>query len=219
MFSLYNIQFQSWFKKAFSPSQKHYYYYKSNFKNLIALLTLSLVFCFNLAPSIVMANEEIQMPTQLNAYDFNSNKNIQLDLNNETNVIVFLSAKCPCSNSHIEHLKYLKKQYPKVQFIAVHSNADEELELAKQYFAKSQLNFPALQDNKAQIANQLKAFKTPHAYVFHNKQLKYIGGVSNSNSLEKATTKYLEEVLFDITNNKTLRWTETRTLGCFISRG
>lgn len=135
-------------------------------------------------------------------------------------VVVFLSAKCPCSNSHVQEVKELSLQHPDFQFVAVHSNVDEDLELTQPYFEKAQFSFPVIQDKKTEIADQLKALKTPHAFIYLADGTKaYEGGVSNSKDCERADRLYLREALQDLQAQKPVRTPEGRTLGCVISRG
>lgn len=138
----------------------------------------------------------------------------------EGTVVVFLSATCPCSNSHVEELKSLSQEYPQFSFVAVHSNIDEDLESSKDYFAKAQLGFPVLQDNNAKIADEFKALKTPHAFVLSpDGKMLYQGGVSSSRDIKKADRKFLREALTDLKQHVAVKTPEGRTLGCTISRG
>lgn len=135
-------------------------------------------------------------------------------------VVVFLSAKCPCSNSHNIELKDLAQTYKEFGFVAIHSNLDEGKELSRLYFEDAAFPFPVIADEGAKIADQLKALKTPHAYIFANSgALLYQGGVSNSKDCAKADRKFLREALNDIQHGIAVRTPEGRTLGCVISRG
>ncbi len=135
-------------------------------------------------------------------------------------VVVFLSAKCPCSNSHNIELRDLAQNYKEFNFVAIHSNFDEGKELSKPYFEKAAFPFPVIEDEKAKLADQLQALKTPHAYIFaSNGDVLYQGGVSNSKDCAKADRKFLREALEDLHSAKQVKTPEGRTLGCAISRG
>lgn len=133
-------------------------------------------------------------------------------------VVVFLSQKCPCSNSHVEELKKLVTDFPEAQFVGVHSNIDEEPSKVKEYFAKIALPFPIVQDENNQIADRFKASKTPHAYVISKNEIVYRGGVSDSKNYKPENRLYLREALEDLKNHRPLRTPEARTLGCAIPR-
>jgi peroxiredoxin len=135
-------------------------------------------------------------------------------------VVVFLSAKCPCSNSHVTELKDLASKFPEFTYVAVHSNVDEGKDLSKPYFEKAAFPFPVIEDKKSELADLLQAFKTPHSFILlPNGNIAYQGGVSNSKDCAKSDRKYLREALQDLDAGKTVRTPEGRTLGCAISRG
>lgn len=135
-------------------------------------------------------------------------------------VVIFLSAKCPCSNSHNIELRNLAQTYKEFNFVAVHSNLDETKDLSKPYFEKAAFPFPIIEDENTKLADQLQALKTPHAYIFApTGEMLYQGGVSNSSDCAKADRKFLREALEDLHAGKPVRTPEGRTLGCAISRG
>ncbi len=134
-------------------------------------------------------------------------------------VVVFLSAKCPCSNSHIAELKSLRHDYPEFNFVGVHSNMDETAEVTKAYFTTEALPFAVIQDVNTAIADQYKAFKTPHAFVIQaDGKILYQGGVSSSKTFAKAEHKFLREALENIHLGQAVATPEGRTLGCSIAR-
>lgn len=135
-------------------------------------------------------------------------------------VVVFLSAKCPCSNSHITELKELAQKYTDFSYVAVHSNIDEGPDLTRTYFEQAGLPFPVIQDRQNEWADRLQAFKTPHAFVLRpGGEIAYQGGVSNSKDCAKSDRKFLREALEDLDKGNKVRTEEGRTLGCAIARG
>jgi hypothetical protein len=134
-------------------------------------------------------------------------------------LVVFLSAKCPCSHSHISHLQELKKQFPEIDFLAIHSNLDETEQEGKEYFLKNSLGFPVIRDEKNSLANLFRAMKTPHAYLLNSEGVVlYQGGVSNSSDCKRATALYLKDALKDLSENRPIKTPQTRTLGCALPR-
>jgi thioredoxin-related protein len=134
-------------------------------------------------------------------------------------VVVFLSAKCPCSASHIEELKSLSHDYPEFNFVGVHSNVDEGVDFSKVYFAKEVLPFTVIQDVNAVIADQFQAFKTPHAFVVDaDGKILYQGGVSSSKNFAQAENKFLRDALQHLHLGQAVAKPEGRTLGCSIAR-
>lgn len=135
-------------------------------------------------------------------------------------VVVFLSAKCPCSDSHVGEIKKLSEDYPDFSFVAVNSNQDESDEMVKKYFKSAEFSFPVLKDKKAELADRYSALKTPHSFVMDPQgKILYQGGVSSSRLFAKADHKYLREALADIHDGKPVSIPEGRTLGCAITRG
>lgn len=134
-------------------------------------------------------------------------------------VVVFLSSRCPCSNSHIGEIKALAAEHPDFRFVGVHSNHDEDAATSQDYFRKAELPFPVLQDDGATLADRFKALKTPHVFLFNESGARvYAGGVSDSHEFSKSDRKYLREALDDLSKGKPVRTTEGRTLGCIIQR-
>lgn len=134
-------------------------------------------------------------------------------------VIIFMSSKCPCSNSHAAELIKLADLYKDFRFTAVHSNMDETYESSQDYFKKLGFKFDIVQDDKAEMADQLKAFKTPHVFVLSpNAEILYQGGITNSSHAPSATQHFLADALEDIQQNRPVKISQGRTLGCVISR-
>lgn len=153
--------------------------------------------------------------------DLKSQKTISVRLNSNQKgtVLVFLSAKCPCSKSHEPTLEKLAKDFSDFQFVALNSNQDEEESFSSKHFQDSNLSFPVLRDAKAEIADRLKALKTPHAYVIGPQgQCWYDGGVDDTKDSSKAKEHHLKNALLDIRDGKEPKEKNVRTLGCVISR-
>ncbi|MFW1489827.1 hypothetical protein ACEV9X_23110, partial [Vibrio parahaemolyticus] len=88
---------------------------------------------------------------------------------------------------------------PMFSFIGVHSNADEPIAQAREYFAQLDLSFPVIQDRELKLAEKFRAQKTPHAFLLNNEgEILYRGGVSNSRVAENADRKFLRDALYDV---------------------
>lgn len=144
---------------------------------------------------------------------------VREDKEHKATVLIFLSSKCPCSMSHLEEVKNLAKENPEIRFIGVNSNSDETVEDSKKYFAAQGIPFPVLKDEKAVLADEFKAVKTPHAYILDSTGKKlYQGGVSNSAMFPKADRPYLREALSDLKAGREIKTPLARALGCAILR-
>ncbi|QDK45857.1 thioredoxin family protein [Bdellovibrio sp. ZAP7] len=134
-------------------------------------------------------------------------------------VVIFMSAKCPCSASHESLLKDMSAEFKDFNFVAVHSNSDEQSAMTKEHFEKAALPFPVIQDSKSRLANDFGALKTPHAFVVNPAgEIVYQGGVTDSHVGPSAKKQFLKDALEDIQAGKTVRMKEGRALGCFIQR-
>ena len=134
-------------------------------------------------------------------------------------VLVFISSLCPCSNAHIEHLKTLAQKFPAINFVGIHSNADENAKNSKEYFAQQNLPFPVLRDEKSIWANRLKAYRTPHSFLISPAgAVIYQGGVTSSAEAKKAEHFYLQETLDRLLAGKKIETNKTRVIGCEIAR-
>lgn len=182
---------------------------------------LKLIICFSFFLQYE-AKANFQLPTNIKGKNLLTEESIDIPIkNNNKNglVIIFLSAKCPCSNSHIKELKELAEKYKDFNFFAVHSNMDESKELTISYFKQQELPFTIIQDLKASLADEFRALKTPHAYVINNNgELLFQGGVTNSSNASIAKKHFLADALSDISLGKKPRQSEARTLGCAIAR-
>ena len=156
--------------------------------------------------------------------DIVSGQSVELDANTlkmkKATVLLFLSARCPCSNSHVDEIKDLHILFKdQIRFIGVHSNQNENALEAKKYFNQIDLGFPVLKDTDAIIADRYKAFKTPHVFVLDSRgEIIYRGGVSSSQHFDSSVKKYLRDVLTDINQGQAPRMSESKSLGCVILR-
>lgn len=178
-------------------------------------------FIFSLILFYSLSVFSASLPSELSGTDVLSKKNVHHSFasENKATVIVFLSAKCPCSASHEEILKGLRAEFKDFTFLGIHSNSDEPIDITESHFKNSQMTFPILEDTKNAWANQFGALKTPHAFVVNTKgEIIYQGGVTNSHVGPAATTQYLKEVLIDLSAGKAPRHKIGRALGCYIQR-
>jgi alkyl hydroperoxide reductase subunit AhpC len=135
-------------------------------------------------------------------------------------VVVFMSAKCPCSASHELVLKELSKEYtPKgFEFVGVHANQDEKFATTQSHFKASQFAFSVVEDKNAKIANELKALKTPHVFIIQKDKIVFKGGVDDSADAAEAEKHYLRTALEELAADKPVTLAKARALGCVIKR-
>ena len=176
--------------------------------------------------SLTLANaSEIVPDKKITGLDLLKNKRLAVEFNQVAlgTVIVFLSAKCPCSNSYVSILTELAEKYQKsgkFQFVGIHSNLDEEPPQAVEYFKSKDLSFPVLEDGSLRVADFYKAYKTPHAFIVSPKgKILFQGGVGSQNIFQVGKTKnFLAAAIENLAEGKEVEQNEVRTLGCIIKR-
>lgn len=120
---------------------------------------------------------------------------------------------------NIDYLENLSHEFKNYTFIAIHSNANENIEKAKQYFLEKKISFDVVSDNHSYWANILKAHRTPHSYIIDKLgNIVYQGGISDSSNPSKASAFYLKSALTNFQNGKPIIPSQTRVLGCKIQR-
>jgi peroxiredoxin len=183
-----------------------------NLQGFIALMVFVLINGFS--------STSLALPKTTQGFDYISKSKKELTLQGKLTVVVFLSSKCPCSNSHVEHLKALSEKYKKnVQFVGVHSNQDETQEKGQAYFTEKQIAFPVLRDDQATIADVFGALKTPHVFVVgKDGNVIYSGPVSDASEFPKSERHYLDEFLESQIQGKPFEAVQRKPLGCFIGR-
>jgi hypothetical protein len=191
-------------------------------QTLLRVLPIAFAFFFVSAPSQgATGSKVLESPLPL-----------QSEIHSSTEVVVyaFVSARCPCSQAHEPVLKTLAQEFSgaasrsKVQFIGVHSNANEtEAEGVNRWKTPPSaltLGFPVFRDAELKWADAFGAVKTPHVFVVDvkTKKLLYQGGVDDSSHPENAKHHFLKNVLQELSQGKTPEFRETRVLGCRIDR-
>ena len=144
-----------------------------------------------------------------------------LDPKAKATVVVFLSAKCPCSQSHEPKLRDLAREFgPKgFRFVGIHSNADEPSALSGTHFEAAKLGFPVHEDSNAKWADALGALKTPHAYIIDREgRTLFQGGVDDSSLAAESHKQFLRDALEDVAAGREPRVALARALGCMIKR-
>ncbi len=136
-------------------------------------------------------------------------------------VLVFLSEKCPCSRSHVDHLNKIFKENPGVGIYGVISappQTEEEKEMVKEYFSSSNFKFPLIEDPNQLLVKKYKALKTPHVTMFKGGKLIYQGGLTSNRSFKNSGKKFLAENLLSLKLGKPLKHKHGPSLGCYIRR-
>lgn len=139
----------------------------------------------------------------------------------ETKVLVFLSEKCPCSVSHINHLNALVSEYKDVSFYGVISEPAQNKEQEKvllSYFTEENFKLPLIEDVNQTLVTKYKALKTPHVTLISKGKILYQGGLTSNKSFKDSGKKYLSENLKRLKNGESVKYANGSSLGCYIRR-
>lgn len=146
------------------------------------------------------------------------NLKVSVDLKqNPYTVFIFMSSRCPCSESHNHIIKKLSEDYTGVRFVGVHSNYNEKITHVKAYFEKLNFNFPIVYDSKSLWAKELGAVKTPHVFILNSSgKTVYSGNITNSSNGRTAKINHLKIALADIKSGHDPIVKRRKSLGCYI---
>lgn len=143
----------------------------------------------------------------------------------ELKALVFLSASCPCSQSHVDHLNHLQKQHPNLKIYGVMTDQwiADRLPQINNYYTKKNFSFPVIKDEKQKLIQDYKALKTPHVVLLkkgpdQSHQVIYRGGVSDQRNFSQSKKKFLAENLMALQKNTPIPYQQGRSLGCYIRR-
>ena len=164
----------------------------------------------------LFAVEKVTLPS-LMAYPAAKEMNISNYTNNK--VLVFLNRTCPCTQQNIPYINKLTSEFPDIEFIGVHSKSGSSREEINEVIEKYKPQFPVVDDSKLEIANILKANRTPQVFILDkDNEVLYNGGVTDRTNPSQATRFYLKNALADLSANKPINEKLTRSLGCVILR-
>tara|TARA_B100001115_G_scaffold29172_1_gene21418 strand:+ start:3663 stop:4244 length:582 start_codon:yes stop_codon:yes gene_type:complete len=182
------------------------------------------IFSFGLA-------KELEIGTMMPKPDYLLNdisgKNLSLsDIKGENGTLVIFSCNtCPFVIQWEDRYVTIAEKYmPKgIGVIAVNSNANrfdgsDSFEKMVKHAKKNRYNFPYAQDQKSMLAKAFGATKTPHIYLFDEKdKLVYRGAIDdNSRNANNVEEPYLTNALDQLLNDKLIQKPVSKAIGCSI---
>ena len=110
-----------------------------------------------------------------------------------------------------------------IGYVAVNSNARllesvDSMDEMIYHAITNEYGFPYVLDEDAKLAKAFGAMKTPHVYLFDSdNKLVYTGAIDdNAKSAKKVKNNYLMDAIRSLGNNKKIKISETKALGCSI---
>ncbi|WP_309719183.1 redoxin domain-containing protein [Armatimonas sp.] len=143
------------------------------------------------------------------------------DKKQKATVLLFLSARCPCSGGYDVRNQALADAYQSkgVRFVAINSSADEtDAEIAAHAKAHG-FTFPVLRDADHKIADTLNAQVTPEAFVMDAQGiLRYHGRIDDSRDEKTILSHDLRNALDFLVAGQNPKVKSTTPFGCSIAR-
>lgn len=142
-------------------------------------------------------------------------------------IVVVTCNTCPVAKVYEDrvislHEKYKSKGFP---VIAINPNdasvsPGDSFEMMKKRAKEKDYSFPYLYDETQEVAKEFGAKSTPTAYILKKKDsefvLVYKGAIDNNNDVGSVTTKYVEDAMSEILNEKPVTTKSTKAIGCGI---
>jgi hypothetical protein len=136
-------------------------------------------------------------------------------------VVIFISTKCPISNSYNDRMNSVFKDYSDrgVRFVFVNANSNEPLEEIEEHARANQFAFKVYKDVNNVLANQFDASVTPETYVFDSSgTLQYHGQVDDASNEARVRVRGLRTALDAVLAGKPVELKETKAFGCTIKK-
>lgn len=139
-------------------------------------------------------------------------------------VFIFISPECPLCQSYSLTLKQLYSTYKKqgVAFIGLIPGNDFTAAQVKEYQRAYQIPFPLYFDNQLKYVQHFNATVTPEVFFINQTgKLMYSGRIDNwayevSKKRKVITEHNLRDAIISYLDNKPLKITKTKAIGCFI---
>ncbi len=143
-------------------------------------------------------------------------------------IVIFTCNTCPVSVRNEDRILALDKKYKNLGYpvIAINPNnpavqPGDSYDLMKVRANEKKFTFPYLFDDGQKIFPQYGATATPHTYILKKEKgglrVKYIGGIDDSSrNAANVKIKYVEDAVDALLENKTIKVTSTRAIGCSI---
>lgn len=136
-------------------------------------------------------------------------------------VVLFLSVKCPCSNSYNERITGLAKRFAgkPVRIVGVYPNTDETVTEIAAHARRNGFTFPIFRDERALGADHFGANITPEAFLVDGENtLRYAGRIDDSRDAEAVKQNNLTDAVEALLQGQPLKTGDTAAFGCGIVR-
>ncbi len=145
-------------------------------------------------------------------------------------ILVFTCNTCPYAKAYEQRIIELNNKYSPLGFpvIAINPN-DPDISRGDSFDKMQALSksksytFPYLYDNGQTVTNLYGARNTPHIFIVSKADnvyvVQYTGAIDNDpENSNPQKTKYVEQVITDLSNNSKPSVTVTKAIGCGVKR-
>jgi protein-disulfide isomerase len=135
--------------------------------------------------------------------------------------VIFISTKCPISNSYNDRMNAIFKEYLDrgVRFVFVNANSNEPLSEIQEHARANQFAFKVYKDVNNVLADQFGATVTPEVYVFDKSGvLQYHGQVDDATNEARVRVRGFRNALDAVLAGKPVEVKETKAFGCTIKK-
>lgn len=139
----------------------------------------------------------------------------------DATVVIFISTKCPISNSYNDRMNALQRDYSgrNIRFAFVNANANEPVSEIDEHAKANQFTFKVYKDVNNALANQFGATVTPECYVFDKAGvLQYHGYVDDSTNAARIHVQGLRKAIDAVLAGKPVELKQTKAFGCTIKK-
>ncbi|HLJ15051.1 MAG TPA: redoxin domain-containing protein [Bryobacteraceae bacterium] len=142
-------------------------------------------------------------------------------LRGPTTVVIFISTRCPISNSFNDRMNDIYEDYSAkgVKFVFINANANESADEVAKHAKSVGFVFPVYKDFNNVVADRFGAQSTPETYVIdHDGVIRYHGYIEDSTNPARVKRHGLKDALDAVLAGQPVATAETKAFGCTIKR-
>jgi len=184
---------------------------------MMSKLLLAAVFALSLRAEAVRVGSPVG---DFQVVDLDGASHAFSTLKGDTTVVVFVSTKCPVSNSYNQRMETLYKDYSAkgVKFLFVNANVNETSKEVAEHAKQVGFTFPVYRDS-GNVAELFNAMVTPETYVIDKLGvLRYHGYIDDSMNEARIKKQGLRNALEEVLAGKAVTVSETKAFGCAVKR-
>ncbi len=141
--------------------------------------------------------------------------------NANATVVLFVSTRCPISNSYNDRMNAIYRDYhgKQVQFVFLNANNNESAADVESHAHANRLAFKVYKDANNTLADQFNATVTPETFVFDKTgTLQYHGYIDDATNVARVQVQGLRKALDAVLDGKPVAVKETKAFGCTIKK-